>query len=76
MPPPPKAAPGAWPCWPPTSSTAQPDQTLADYLTTRVFAGADVDEIKPEPADVAGFNAFIERYTQALPVQRAAVASS
>ena len=52
------------------------DQTLADYLATRVFAGADTVEIKPDPADVAGFNAFIERYVEALPVQRAAVAHS
>src|SRR6478752_1569465 len=53
-----------------------PDQTLADYLTVRVFADADVDEIKPDPTDVAGFNAFIERYLEAMPVQRAAVAHS
>ena len=53
-----------------------PDQSLADYLADRVFAGADVDEIAPDPADVAGFNAFIERYIEALPVQQAAVAHS
>lgn len=53
-----------------------PDQSLADYLATRVFAGADVDEITPDAADVAGFDAFMERYVEALPVQRAAVAHS
>ncbi len=50
-----------------------PEQSLADYLTTRVFADAELDEIKPDPTDVAGFDAFLQRYVQALPVQQAAV---
>jgi len=53
-----------------------PGQSLADYLATQVFAGAELDEIKPDPADVAGFDAFTKRYVEALPVQRAAVAHS
>ncbi|HEY5879800.1 MAG TPA: FGGY-family carbohydrate kinase [Nakamurella sp.] len=53
-----------------------PEQSLADYLATQVFAGAELDEIKPDPADVAGFDAFTKRYLEALPVQRAAVAHS
>jgi sugar (pentulose or hexulose) kinase len=53
-----------------------PQQTLADYLTRNVFAGAELDEIKPDPADVAGFDAFMQRYVQALPVQQAAVEHS
>ena len=48
-------------------------QSLADYLTSRVFADAELDEIAPDPADVAGFDAFMERFVLALPVQRAAV---
>ena len=50
-----------------------PGQSLADYLTTRVFADAELDEVKPDPVDVAGFDAFMQRYVQALPVQQAAV---
>ena len=50
-----------------------PGQCLADYLTTRVFADAGLDEVKPDPVDVAGFDAFTQRYVQALPVQQAAV---
>jgi len=50
-----------------------PGQSLADYLTTKVFADAELDEIRPVPADVAGFDVFIQRYIQALPVQQAAV---
>ena len=48
-------------------------QSLTDYLATAVFAGAELDEVKPDPADVAGFDAFLQRYVQALPVQQAAV---
>jgi sugar (pentulose or hexulose) kinase len=51
-------------------------QSLADYLTGSVFAGAELDEVKPDPADVAGFDAFLQRYVQALPVQQAAVANT
>jgi sugar (pentulose or hexulose) kinase len=50
-----------------------PEQSLADYLTTRVFADAVLEELKPDPVDVAGFDAFMQRYVQALPVQQAAI---
>lgn len=52
------------------------NQSLADYLDTSVFADAQVDEVKPDPADVAGFDAFMDRYVAALPVQRAATENS
>lgn len=48
-------------------------QSLEDYLETRVFAGQPVTTIQPDPEDAAGFNAFMERYVGALPVERAAV---
>ena len=50
-----------------------PEQTLADYLASEVFAGADLITEQPDAADVAGFDAFLQRYVAALPVQRAAV---
>ena len=53
-----------------------PGQSLADYLATRVFADAELDEVKPDPTDVAGFDAFMQRYVRALPVQQAAVEHS
>lgn len=53
-----------------------PGQGLDDYLTTSVFAGAALDTVAPEPADVAGFDAFMQRYVAALPIQRAAVEHS
>lgn len=51
-----------------------PEQGLADYLDTAVFTGTDLRTADPDPADVAGFDAFMERYVAGLPVERAAVA--
>jgi sugar (pentulose or hexulose) kinase len=51
----------------------QDGQSLDDFLSTVVFAGAHLDTAEPDAADVAGFNAFMERYVAALPVQQAAV---
>jgi sugar (pentulose or hexulose) kinase len=50
--------------------------SLADFLETQVFAGTDLETVDPDPADVAGFDAFIERYVAALPVERAAIEHS
>ncbi|MFD2092671.1 xylulokinase [Blastococcus deserti] len=49
------------------------EQSLADYLETTVFPGASVQTAEPDPVDVAGFDAFMQRYVAALPVERAAV---
>jgi sugar (pentulose or hexulose) kinase len=54
----------------------QPGQSLADFLNTSVFAGAQLDTATPDPEDVAGFNAFMQRYVAALPVEAAAVEHS
>jgi sugar (pentulose or hexulose) kinase len=51
-----------------------PDQSLSDYLDSAVFAGTTLQTVAPDPADVAGFDAFMARYVAALPVERAAVA--
>jgi sugar (pentulose or hexulose) kinase len=50
-----------------------PGQGLADYLDTTVFGGTRLRTVAPEPADVAGFDAFMQRYVAGLPVERAAV---
>jgi sugar (pentulose or hexulose) kinase len=50
-----------------------PEQSLVDYLDTAVFAGTSLQTTEPEPTDVAGFDAFMQRYVAALPVERAAV---
>ncbi|WP_305783622.1 xylulokinase [Symbioplanes lichenis] len=51
-------------------------QSLDDFLDTVVFADARLDTAEPDPADVAGFEAFMQRYVAALPVERAAVEHS
>jgi sugar (pentulose or hexulose) kinase len=48
-------------------------RSLADYLDTTVFADPSLQTVEPDPVDVAGFEAFMQRYIAALPVERAAV---
>ena len=49
------------------------DETLPDYLSNRIFAGQTGTTIAPEPEDVAGFDAFVEKYKSTLPAEKAAV---
>lgn len=51
---------------------AAPEQSLADYLDQRVFADAAVVTVAPDPADVAGYRAFLTRYEAGLPAARTA----
>ena len=48
-------------------------QALAEYLDEEVFKGMDGVTLAPDPADVAGFETFAERYMAGLPVVREAV---
>lgn len=48
-------------------------ETLDAYLNDKVFAGQKGETLKPDAADGEGFNRFIENYTKALAVERAAV---
>lgn len=48
-------------------------QSLADFLANRVFHGESGTSIAPDAADVAGFDTFIKRYVQGLPIETAAV---
>jgi sugar (pentulose or hexulose) kinase len=49
--------------------------TLEDFLAKKVFAKNAGSRVEPDPADVAGFNRYLERYTAGLAVERAAVAA-
>ena len=49
------------------------EQPLEAYLSSKVFAGENGTTIAPDPADVAGFVAFMERYKKGLVIERAAV---
>ncbi|WP_454111581.1 xylulokinase [Microbacterium aurum] len=52
---------------------AQPGIALADYLDGTVFADAAVSVVQPDPADAAGFAAYLDRYRAGLAVEAAAV---
>ncbi len=46
---------------------------LGAYLSERVFADAAFQTVDPDPADVAGFAAYLDRYRAGLAVEAAAV---
>ena len=50
-----------------------PGESLADFLSQRVFNGASGDCMQPDAADVKGFEAYCERFMRALPVEREAI---
>ncbi|MGP7815315.1 xylulokinase [Glutamicibacter soli] len=51
----------------------QPQLELSDYLADRVFAGAAVNTVLPDPTDVAGYAAYLRAYVDGLSVERAAI---
>lgn len=50
-------------------------ETLDAYLNNSIFAGEKGTTMEPDPADVAGFDAFIGLYKAGLPIEAAAVAA-
>jgi len=46
---------------------------LPEWLDRHVFASAKLSVVDPQPEDIAGFRAYLQRYQQALPAQAAAV---
>ena len=53
----------------------RPGDTLERYLQEQVFAQAKGEELPPDPADAAGFAAYLKRYQAGLTVERAAGAA-
>src|SRR5215204_6420101 len=49
------------------------NEPLESYLSNKVFAGQNGTTISPNPRDVDGFAAFMERYKRGLVIERAAV---
>ena len=49
------------------------NQSLDVYLNEKVFAGQTGTTLAPDPADVKGFDVFIQRYVNGLSIERAAV---
>ena len=52
-----------------------PGQDLEHFLADRVFATAAVDSVQPNPADVAGFKAFMRLFIAGLAIERSSVES-
>jgi sugar (pentulose or hexulose) kinase len=50
-----------------------PHEPLEAYLSNKVFAREKSKTIAPDPRDVDGFKAFMERYKKGLVIERAAV---
>ncbi|HEY8900794.1 MAG TPA: FGGY-family carbohydrate kinase [Chthoniobacterales bacterium] len=49
-------------------------ESLPEFLKP-IFAGSMGAAVQPDPADVAGFNLFFQRYHEGLAIERAAIAS-
>jgi len=65
---------GAWGIAVLASYLAHASETdLSGYLNDRVFDGAETSVVDPDPADAAGFAAYLDRYRAGLAVERAAV---
>jgi sugar (pentulose or hexulose) kinase len=48
-------------------------ETLAEFLDNKVFSQAAVKTMRPDPADTAGFEAYIKRFRKGLELEREAV---
>ncbi|WP_084127379.1 xylulokinase [Demequina sp. NBRC 110054] len=48
------------------------DTGLGEYLNDSVFAGATLDTVAPDAADVAGYDAWLAQYRAGLAIERAA----
>ena len=49
------------------------DESFADFLNQKVFAGETGTVVSPDPEDVKGFDEYIESYKAAIKVQQAAI---
>jgi len=47
-------------------------ETMEDYLQSKVFSHAASTVVHPDPAGVAGFRSYLERYQACIPAQHAA----
>jgi len=48
------------------------EQTLAEFLQTRVFVGASVTVVEPDADDTEGFASYLDRYRAGLAIERTA----
>ncbi|MEU1972949.1 FGGY-family carbohydrate kinase [Microbacterium sp. NPDC019599] len=66
---------GAWGIAVLAAFLAASGSDLGAYLRDEVFASAAIDTVDPDPADVAGFAAYLDRYRAGLAVEAAAVSA-
>ncbi|MFV0634506.1 xylulokinase [Demequina sp.] len=67
---------GAWGMAVLAGFVAAPEGTdLTHYLDEHVFADAPVTVVDPDPADVAGYHAYLDRYRDGLAIERAAASA-
>jgi sugar (pentulose or hexulose) kinase len=64
---------GAWGIAVLASFSAAGGGDLAGYLDNRVFADGGSTVVAPDPADVAGFTAYLSQYEAGLEIQRRAI---
>jgi sugar (pentulose or hexulose) kinase len=57
------------------AASCDENETLESFLENKVFSGAAVSTIDPDPTDVQGFDDYLKRYKAALAIERAAVDS-
>jgi len=55
------------------SASKENKESLESFLNSKIFKGSAVNTIAPDPIDVKGFEAYLERYRAALEVEHAAV---
>ncbi len=48
-------------------------ESLSDYLNNRIFAGQSGSTIAPKKEDMEGFDAYVKKYVNTLPAEKAAV---
>ncbi|AIM25087.1 ribulokinase [Melissococcus plutonius] len=51
----------------------QPNESLADFLDHKIFQKNKSSQVMPDSEDVNGFEKFIERYKNGLPIEQAAI---
>ncbi len=48
-------------------------ERLEDFLENKIFAGMESDTVEPDPEDIEGFESFTTRYSECIPVEKAAI---
>ncbi len=51
----------------------QEEENLETFLNRAVFGGEQGETVEPDPADAAGFEEFMRRYSEGLAIERAAI---